>query len=1188
MIMKKRYFIFVLLLWVTLCSSLFATNHYLGFTGSGTGTSWTDKALYSTFPWYTVASGDTIFYDGGTGSVVYSGKLSIQDKHYASQVVVTKGKEAGHNGRVIFNNTGNFSTSLADLYWTFKVDACDNIKFIGLEFTTSITSDVGIYNMDIVKIKNSRNIIVDSCIITSNGIGTCFEMSGDTTCTLSYNHIEVLPNSYLTQNDCIWIGNGAGGHTIIRNTIIAGGVNSDSTHKDIIQMNAEGSTSKLKTVIAYNLLTFLNYSAQKGQGIYCDAMASNVFWVYNNIITMRTRANTGFIYNGDGVNASSVRLFNNTILCSAPNSDGLEFGRLDTLIMENNIVQLDSAYQPNMRFLTPKSGFKTLIIDYNQYYRPSDVAFNDDVTAIYWSTWHSIYDTHGNYNMATFTNKWGGNISDYQLVLGSIGINTGTTISTIPANDIVGTKRPIGAAWDIGAYEGSITNYYLGFTSTGSGSGSNWANMAECTTFDWSQVIEGDSILFNGGTDSVTYAPLHLAGDPIVVSWIPSTRQLKRFTSQVVITKGKDVGYNGQVIFQNNDSYHSSGTNGSFVLNRLTNIKLTGLTFNTISTVDDSSTAKYMISVIGSNNVIDNCKIISNGLGDGIFAGGDTNIIITNNRIEVLHNNYKSDADCIYLTNGKIATIVGDTLINGKINDKFHADLIQFGDWGDIDRPTNIISDNFMSAPYQDSKLMTGINWGGTGGRNRFLIHNNIIALRTLSNTGIVFYAQEDHQSTLMLYNNTIITHNWTPVSITNVDTVIIKNNILYVDTALGQPNLYFADPGFAHITYKSIDFNQYCRPSGDCFVDTNTAGVTHVNIAMWRTMGYDINGDTSKVTFVNRWGTNANDYKLIAGSIGINAGITVGGIPAIDISGTARPQGVAWDKGAYELPQTVTNYSLGLSINGNGYTSPTAGSSGSYYYYDSASSITVTAYANIGSHFVNWTQDDLGDIQVSTDGGYTFTITADLGLTAHFALNTPDIPALLSPTNNQTSISVSPTLQWDYANYATSYHAETSTSKTIKSDGGFVTRRDSTWTTSTVFPITGLTNSTKYYWHAKSLNSADSSAWAVVDSFTTITGSTLPDDPTLVYPVGITNQPMIINATWTGNGASTDSIRIYKVVGGVNVLYLPSIITPLINKYTISLDAIATQYAWQVRAGNGYGWTAWSALVYFTTLTCH
>jgi hypothetical protein len=426
-------------------------------TGNGSGSSWTNASkTVSDLHWANINGGDTVYISGGTDSLTYA-KVNLEDKRFSSQVVITKGKDAGHNGNVIFQNSGSTTIPLYTAF-TFGLIDCKNIKLIDLTFNTIITTDDNPDNMDIVKIKQSRNIIIDSCIIISNGIGDPIEMSQDTTCTISYNHIEVLSNSYNTQNDCIWIGSGAGGHTIIGNTIIAGGINDSYNHKDIIQMNEEGSTDKLQMTIANNILTFLNESATQGQGIYCDGMHSNSFLVYNNIITMITQNTSFVVYNGDGTHSSSIRLFNNTIVGGGTDEGGFDFGNnIDTLIMKNNIMELDSANNFNIQFIGT-GGLAAITykdIDYNQYYRPgSGVTFWDGSAVIHWTKWQALgYDTHGSDIAAIFANKWGTNIVDYILSTGSIGIDAGTDLSAIFTTDIRSVKRLLGAAWDRGAVE---------------------------------------------------------------------------------------------------------------------------------------------------------------------------------------------------------------------------------------------------------------------------------------------------------------------------------------------------------------------------------------------------------------------------------------------------------------------------------------------------------------------------------------------------------------------------------------------------------------------------------------------------------------------------------------------------------------------------------------------------------------
>ena len=53
---------------------------------------------------------------------------------------------------------------------------------------------------------------------------------------------------------------------------------------------------------------------------------------------------------------------------------------------------------------------------------------------------------------------------------------------------------------------------------------------------------------------------------------------------------------------------------------------------------------------------------------------------------------------------------------------------------------------------------------------------------------------------------------------------------------------------------------------------------------------------------------------------------------------------------------------------------------------YDYGQTVELSATANVGYHFVNWTEDGQ---EVSTDAAYSFTASADRTLVAHFAIDT-------------------------------------------------------------------------------------------------------------------------------------------------------------------------------------------------------
>ncbi len=90
--------------------------------------------------------------------------------------------------------------------------------------------------------------------------------------------------------------------------------------------------------------------------------------------------------------------------------------------------------------------------------------------------------------------------------------------------------------------------------------------------------------------------------------------------------------------------------------------------------------------------------------------------------------------------------------------------------------------------------------------------------------------------------------------------------------------------------------------------------------------------------------------------------------------------------------------------------------------------------------------------------------------------------PVLNSPANLSINISINPTLQWNAVLYATSYRLQVST------NSGFTNLfLDRNAITATSSQISGLANSTTYYWRTLATNAMGSSTWSEVWSFTTI-----------------------------------------------------------------------------------------------------
>ena len=86
-----------------------------------------------------------------------------------------------------------------------------------------------------------------------------------------------------------------------------------------------------------------------------------------------------------------------------------------------------------------------------------------------------------------------------------------------------------------------------------------------------------------------------------------------------------------------------------------------------------------------------------------------------------------------------------------------------------------------------------------------------------------------------------------------------------------------------------------------------------------------------------------------------------------------------------------IQTYTITVSANPNEGGSVTGGGT-----YDQGTSCTVSATANTGYTFTNWTEN--GNV-VSTDASYTFNVTANRSLVANFQIQSYDITASADPT---------------------------------------------------------------------------------------------------------------------------------------------------------------------------------------------
>lgn len=190
-----------------------------------------------------------------------------------------------------------------------------------------------------------------------------------------------------------------------------------------------------------------------------------------------------------------------------------------------------------------------------------------------------------------------------------------------------------------------------------------------------------------------------------------------------------------------------------------------------------------------------------------------------------------------------------------------------------------------------------------------------------------------------------------------------------------------------------------------------------------------------------------------------------------------------------------------------------------------------------------------------------------------------PPAPTLVYPANGAMGVSTSPTLSWNASSGATSYRLQVSTNTSFSP-----TVFDQSGITTTSYAVSGLADTTTYYWHVNATNANGTSGWSGRWSFKTMS-SGVPAPPTLLSPPnGATGVPINPTLSWNASsGASTY---------GLEVSTSPSFSTFVVAAGTISTSynvsglAYQTTFYWRVNAMGATGASSdWSAVWSFTTV---
>jgi len=439
-----------------------------------------------------------------------------------------------------------------------------------------------------------------------------------------------------------------------------------------------------------------------------------------------------------------------------------------------------------------------------------------------------------------------------------------------------------------------------------------------CATATYSQISSASAATYtvcSSGCTATSFSALFsavdLAGNDIVEARADSPGGSATFQGSVA-PGPNDYGTFGQplIIRARAGDTITIDANGAQYGISITSSAINNITFDGFNIINYNYSGVYLRGnsavdkltgiAVQNCNVTSNYSVVEAGTTQGIMLYRVDSITVKNNTVHIADVYDIEQTDCFYLQEASNVDINGNYCWDQNQNGDGHNDGIQVAGGNGTSiaygatynltiRNNTLVHNNTHSGAKQLIYLEYEI-----GGNN--YIYNNIAYVTTGSPSNMISVANKGYgtHGNFFFYNNTFRAKNSQIAFKTDVysPNITFKNNIVYSESIVMHIMNTLNSPA-------NFENNTYYNPSGS--INKLIYGINYADFAEWTLIGFDNNyGVWGDPLFAS---TTSYPYSLhlLVGSPAINVGADLSATFTTDKNLVSRPQGSAWDIGAYE-----------------------------------------------------------------------------------------------------------------------------------------------------------------------------------------------------------------------------------------------------------------------------------------------